>query len=242
MWKTLKKPYCPWNLWLFMGLKGECPTISRDFSKMKDFGLLQLEESEFGLEMKTSHLQEKFGTFIANRNFTQFYANSRNLEVFVKCGRARPIWATLPNEHCWMSRHHRSVPKWGRESRHCLTRHKVYEMQSVSESWSVCEMRSSQANLSNTAKWALMILPNQQSLQCVSSEHLWVDQDRSRWCHERCKSYRKGFPKARERQFTIKAALAFLALEACANKIKAWANMICVTLCFVGQISCNSQK
>ena len=211
---------------------------------MKDFGLLQLAENEFGLELKTSHLQEKFGTFIANRNFTQiheilrklsifyailrkvseiyskFYANSRNLEVFVKCGRARPIWATLPNEHCWMSRHHRSVPKWGRESRHCLTRHKVYEMQSVSESWSVCEMRSSQANLSNTAKWALMILPNQQSLQCVSSEHLWVDQDRSRWCHERCKSYRKGFPKARERQFTIKAALAFLALEACANKNK----------------------
>ena len=57
-----------------VGLKCESPTISRDFSKMNDFGLLQLEESEFGLEMKTSRLQEKFGTFIANRNFTQFYA------------------------------------------------------------------------------------------------------------------------------------------------------------------------
>ena len=67
---------------------------------MNDFGLLQLEESEFGLEMKTSRLQEKFGTFIANRNFTQFYANSRNLEVFVKCGRARPIspkWSNTAN-------------------------------------------------------------------------------------------------------------------------------------------------
>ena len=101
---------------------------------MKDFGLLQLAENEFGLELKTSHLQEKFGTFIANRNFTQiheilrklsifyailrkvseiyskFYANSRNLEVFVKCGRARPIspkWSNTANldetGHGWAS-------------------------------------------------------------------------------------------------------------------------------------------
>jgi len=64
-----------------MGLKGKCPTISRDFSKMKDFGLLQLAEIEFGLEMKTSHLQRKFGTFIANRNFTQFYALLRKFSI-----------------------------------------------------------------------------------------------------------------------------------------------------------------
>ena len=49
--------------------------ISRNFSKMKDFGLLQLEEKAFGLEMKTSHLMRKLGTFIANRNFTQIDAN-----------------------------------------------------------------------------------------------------------------------------------------------------------------------
>jgi len=40
---------------------------------MNDFGLLQIAEKEFGLEMKSSHLQEKFGTFIANRNFTQIH-------------------------------------------------------------------------------------------------------------------------------------------------------------------------
>ena len=49
---------------------------------MKDFGLLQLEESEFGLEMKSSHLQEKFGTFIANRNFTQIRGIHKFLMYF----------------------------------------------------------------------------------------------------------------------------------------------------------------
>ena len=49
---------------------------------MKDFGLLQLAENEFGLELKTSHLQEKFGTFIANRNFTQIHEILRKLSIF----------------------------------------------------------------------------------------------------------------------------------------------------------------
>ena len=57
--------------------------ISRNFSKMKDFGLLQLEEKAFGLEMKTSHLMRNLGIFIANRNFTQISANITKPKVWM---------------------------------------------------------------------------------------------------------------------------------------------------------------
>jgi hypothetical protein len=51
---------------------------------MADFGLLQLEEKAFGLEMKTCRLMKNLGTFIANRNVAQIYETSAISRNFTK--------------------------------------------------------------------------------------------------------------------------------------------------------------
>ena len=66
--------------------------ISRNFSKMADFGLLQLEEKAFGLEMKTCRLMKNLGTFIANRNVARSFSNlHENSQFHEKFGRFREI-------------------------------------------------------------------------------------------------------------------------------------------------------